>query len=96
MDRAELEQHLRDVKTTAGPGVVADAKGASYAGVLGRNPDGVGVWGKSSATDYGAVYGQHTGSMGYGLVGDGKGNGAGVLGRNSFGYGGSSREARRS
>jgi hypothetical protein len=31
-----------------GPGVVGDGQGASYAGVLGRNPDGTGVWGEGS------------------------------------------------
>jgi hypothetical protein len=34
------------------------------------------------------VYGQHSGSLGYGIVGDGKGEaGAGVLGRNNEGTG---------
>ena len=44
-----------------------------------------GVWGKSSKTGYGAVYGQHTGTDGYGIVGDGKGGSAGVLGVNTDG-----------
>ena len=30
--------------TSAGPGVVGDANGPDYAGVLGRNSDGTGVW----------------------------------------------------
>src|SRR5215211_3433507 len=77
-------QHINE----AGPGVVGDANGSDYAGVLGRNSDGTGVWGRSSKTGYGGVYGQHTGTAGYGMVGDGKGQtGAGVLGRNSGGEG---------
>ncbi len=45
------------------------------------------MWGKSSATGYEGVYGEHTGSLGYGVVGDGRGNASGVLGRNSSGTG---------
>jgi hypothetical protein len=75
--------------TNDGPGVVGDGVGADYAGVLGRNSNGTGVWGQSSKTGYSGVYGQHTGSSGYGVVGDGKGDtGAGILGRNGSGYGG--------
>ena len=75
--------------TSAGPGVVGEANGPDYAGVLGRNSDGTGVWGQSSKTGYSGVYGQHTGSLGFGVVGDGRGNSnAGVLGRNLSGYGG--------
>ncbi|MDP9476996.1 MAG: bZIP transcription factor [Actinomycetota bacterium] len=71
-----------------GPGVVGDGLGPDYAGVLGRNQDGTGVWGQSSRTGYSGVHGEHTGSSGYGLVGDGKGSGsAGVLGRNPGGTG---------
>ena len=46
------------------------------------------VCGGSSATGYSGVYGRHTGTSGYGIVGDGKGGAAGVLGRNRSGYGG--------
>jgi hypothetical protein len=62
-------------------GETADAIGVKG---IGRN----GVIGESSAGGHGAVYGRHTGSSGYGVVGDGRGPGAGVLGRNSGGYGG--------
>ena len=50
---------------------------------------GTGVWGISSNTGHSGVYGQHTGTSGYGVVGDGKGDppNAGVLGRNSGGNG---------
>jgi hypothetical protein len=76
------------VNTLSGYGVLADGKGPEYAGVLGRNSDGTGVWGKSSKAGYSGVYGQHTGSLGFGIVGDGTGNaGAGILGRNSGGDG---------
>jgi hypothetical protein len=70
-----------DAGATAGYGVVGKGRGDSYAGVLGNNPDGAGVWGQSSATGYEGVFGQHTGTAGYGVVGIGTGNGAGVLGR---------------
>lgn len=50
------------------------------------NPGGTGVWGSSEKTGYSGVYGQHTGS-GYGVVGDGTGGAAGVLGRNGSGEG---------
>jgi hypothetical protein len=76
------------VNTFSGYGVLADGKGPEYAGVLGRNSDGTGVWGKSSKTGYSGVYGQHTGSLGFGIVGDGVGAaGAGILGRNNGGDG---------
>ncbi len=97
-------------KTTAGPGVVGDANGPGYAGVLGRNSssgfdafgvkgetvDGVGVKGigkngvigESPTLGHAAVYGQHTGTAGYGIVGDGTGStGSGVAGRNPNGNG---------
>lgn len=70
-----------------GPGVVGEGLGSNYAGVFGRNPTGTGVWGQSFETGYSGVYGQHSGSLGYGVVGDGKGGSAGVLGRNSGGEG---------
>jgi hypothetical protein len=74
--------------TNPGPGVVGDANGPDFAGVLGRNSNGTGVWGQSSKTGFSGVYGQHTGTLGFGIVGDGKGEaGAGVLGRNSGGEG---------
>ncbi len=58
-------------------------------GVEGISTNSIGVVGVSPAGDHGAVYGLHTGSSGYGVVGDGTGaTGAGVLGRNSLGYGG--------
>ena len=67
-----------------GYGVVGDGKGASSAGVLGRNAsgDGVrgegahGVHGKSSKTNYNAVWGQGTGEA------------RGVAGTSTAGYGG--------
>jgi len=78
----------RGLADSQGPGVVGDGLGPDYAGVLGRNQDGTGVWGQSSKTGYSGVYGQHTGTAGYGIVGDGKGEtGAGVLGRNNDGTG---------
>jgi hypothetical protein len=45
------------------------------------------VWGYSDETGYGAIYGQHGGNDGTGVVGDGTGVGAGVLGRNGAGAG---------
>jgi hypothetical protein len=79
-------------------GVWGESNQAGFYGVFGRNTNvdgtgvrgqgGTGVWGSSSTTGYSGVYGQHTGS-GYGVVADGSGSsGAGVLGRNSSGYGG--------
>ena len=59
---------------------------AEVAGVRGLGKTG--VWGSSSATGYSSVYGQHIG-LGFGVVGDGRGNSnAGVLWRNLSGYGG--------
>ena len=59
---------------------------AEVAGVRGLGKTG--VWGSSSVSGYEGVYGQHTGT-GYGVVGDGGGDSyAGLLGRNSTGYGG--------
>jgi len=75
---------------------VGDGKGSAV-GVLGRNSAGAGVEGqgkngvigKSSVTSQAAVCGQNINSgQGYGVVGDGAGTGAGVLGRGSTGYGG--------
>lgn len=58
----------------------------NVAGVRGLGKTG--VWGSSSTAGRQGVYGQHTG-QGYGVVGDGRGSGnAGILGRNSTGYGG--------
>jgi hypothetical protein len=90
-----------NISTRSGSiGVEGDARPIPFTGseggtgVIGRGgPIGVkgqgknGVIGTSSTTGYGAVYGQHTGSSGYGIVGDGTGGGAGVLGRNSDGEG---------
>jgi hypothetical protein len=59
---------------------------AEVAGVRGLGKTG--VWGSTGVSGYSGVYGQHTGS-GFGVVGDGNGSTrAGVLGRNSSGYGG--------
>ena len=78
----------------AGYGVRAVGVGNDYAGLLGSNDTGTGVWGQSSETGYSAVFGQHTGSAGYGVVGDGTGNGVGVLGRNPSGAGVEGRSSR--
>jgi hypothetical protein len=78
----------------AGYGVRAIGSGNDYAGLLGRNDTGTGVWGQSSETGYSAVFGQHTGTAGYGVVGDGTGNGVGVLGRNPSGAGIEGRNSR--
>ncbi len=64
-------------------------------GVLGDTVDGVGVKGigkngvigEAPTLGHAAVYGRHIGSAGYGVVGDGTGNGAGVVGRNAAGIG---------
>lgn len=65
---------------SSGPGV--QGIGGNNVGVLGQGR--IGVEGKSGTTGHGAVYGQHTGTSGYGVVGDGKGaNSAGLLGRNT-------------
>jgi len=53
-----------------------------------RGEGDTGMWGSSFRTGWSGVYGQHTGTSGYGVVGDGTGGSAGVLGRNSSGYGG--------
>ena len=45
------------------------------------------MWGSASQTGYEGVFGEHTVTSGYGVVGFGKGDGAGVLGRNSGGPG---------
>lgn len=75
-------------------GVVGKATGGT--GVWGQGGDvGVkgtatktGVWGTASQLGYEGVYGQFTGSAGYGVVGDGKGaTGVGVVGRNPDGTG---------
>jgi len=80
--------------TNAGHGVIGDGAGASTSGVMGRNNDGVGVLGtgktgtqgNSSEPGHGAVYGQHTGNEGYGVVGDASGTeSAAMLGRNASG-----------
>ena len=43
---------------------------------------------------YEGIYGQHTGTAEYGVVGDGKGpTGAGVIGRNNSGPGGEGRDS---
>ena len=63
------------------------------AGVKGTAPAGTGVWGQSAKTGYSGVYGQHTQEIvqstdgGYGVVGDGSGSFAGVLGRSTLGTG---------
>jgi hypothetical protein len=70
-------------RNSAGTGVW----GQGALGVRGSSTSGIGVYGLTSQTDYGAVYGQHTGT-GYGVVGDGVGiSRAGVLGRNASGDG---------
>jgi len=48
-----------------------------------RGSGKTGVWGSTSVTGYSGVRGQHTGSVGYGVFGEGTGNGAGVLGQNT-------------
>jgi hypothetical protein len=76
--------------------VLGKSSTAGAPAVYGQNSNGdgvrgvgkAGVIGRSSTTGYEGVYGQHTGTSGYGVVGDGKGSGAGVLGRNPSGYGG--------
>ena len=78
----------------SGTGIVGDGKGNDNAGVLGRNQTGTGMWGQSSETGYSAVFGQHKGTAGYGVVGDGTGNGVGVLGRNPSGAGVEGRNSR--
>jgi hypothetical protein len=73
-----------------GVGYTNLASGPNLAtGVKGEGDTG--VWGLTRRGGWSGVYGQHFGSNGggYGLVGDGAGPGyAGVLGRNSSGYGG--------
>ena len=69
-----------------GKGVWGITEATDATGVRGEGDTG--VWGSSSRTGWSGVYGQHTGTAGYGIVGDGSGWGAGVLGRNPDGYGG--------
>jgi hypothetical protein len=75
-------------RNSAGTGVRGEGSTtAEVAGVRGLGKTG--VWGSTAVTGYSGVRGQHTGSVGYGVFGEGTGNGAGVLGRNSgAGYGG--------
>jgi len=75
-----------------GSAIFGDAPNAT--GVEGNGRTGVvgdgkiGVHGITGTTGNGAVYGQHTGTSGFGVVGDGKSTaGAGVFGRNSVGHG---------
>lgn len=71
-------------------------------GVKGDTVDGVGVKGigkngvigESPTLGHAAVYGQHVGSSGYGVVGDGTGGSAGVVGRNRTGNGVEGRDSR--
>ena len=65
---------------------------AEFAGVRGTGKTG--VWGSTSVLGYSGVYGLHQGTQGYGLVGDGTGPGAGVLGRNAGGPGVEARDSR--
>lgn len=80
----------------AGYGVVGDTtSGETTSGVLGRHrgsgtgvhgTGAIGVKGESGLSGYGALYGNHTGTDGFGVVGDANGNAevsGGVLGRNS-------------
>jgi hypothetical protein len=78
----------------ASPAIFGES-GSSGNGVRGTSFSGTGVYGsgangivgETNWTDYGATYGRHLGT-GYGVVGDGSGSGrAGVLGRNSSGFG---------
>ncbi len=83
---------------TSYSGVYGQHSGVGYEafGVKGETTDAIGVKGigrngvvgESPAGGHAAVYGHHTGSSGYGVIGDGTGPSAGVLGRNSSGYGG--------
>ncbi len=92
-----------------GSGKIAGVLGNNFSragndafGVKGEAPDAIGVrgigqagvWGSSSVTGYEGVYGQHTGGNGYGVVGDGTGDSAGVLGRNPSGPGVEGRDSR--
>jgi hypothetical protein len=68
-------------RNSSGTGVWGE--GSTQAEVAGvRGIGKTGVWGSSATTGYSGVYGQHTGTSGIGVVGDGKGGSAGVLGRN--------------
>jgi hypothetical protein len=85
-------------RSRGGYGVQGSSSGGGGTGVWGittvtegtgvRGEGDTGMWGSSSRTGWSGVYGQHTGTSGYGVVGDGTGGSAGVLGRNSSGYGG--------
>ena len=65
-------------------GEAPDGYGVQGKGRWGVRGDGVdtGVWGRASTGGHSGVYGEHIGTSGYGVVGDGKGDAAGVLGRN--------------
>jgi hypothetical protein len=75
---------------TAGGAPARECSEAGNAGARERaDAHSTGMWGSTFRPGYSGVYGQHTGTSGYGLAGDGKGAGsAGVLGRNPSGYGG--------
>jgi hypothetical protein len=77
----------------SGDGLTAGVRGrGSQTGVWGLSQnehdsgvkgEGVtGVWGLTSANHFAGVYGEHTGTSGYGTIGVGKGDDAGVAGRN--------------
>jgi hypothetical protein len=75
--------------STGRRGVFGYAYNPDWAGVEGGNTNGIGVrgygdtgvrgegdtgvWGSSNRGGWSGVYGQHTGTSGYGIVGDGKG-----------------------
>jgi hypothetical protein len=66
-------------------GLWGESQDADSAGVLGTNSQGVGVYGQSSVTGKGAVFGENTGA-GYGVYGH-SANGTAVLGRSTTGAG---------
>lgn len=67
-----------------GPGVVGESNGIGVEGTARLTS----VFGPAYENGYEGVYGEHTGTSGYGVVGDGSGPWAGVLGRNNAGEGG--------
>jgi hypothetical protein len=75
------EYAIRGAATSATWAAIHAQNSGSGAGV--RALGGTGVWGSSATSGHSGVYGQHTGTSGFGVVGDGKGGDAGVLGRSS-------------
>jgi len=76
-------------------GVIGVSSHGGGSGLYGNNTNNVGVLGEgavgvkgtTSKSNYTAIVGEHTGTVGYGVLGQGKGAGVGVVGRSAGGEG---------